>query len=125
MSSKSFESFLNSISNQSLRVIDTTIINTQYVALDLSKKNEALQHVDVSSSAGLETYINSHIKLHNAKAAFGGYIETRGIYQRSTYFNNQNPETERNIHLGVDLWVKADAPIYTPLKAKVHSFKNF
>ena len=61
---------------------------------------------------------------NNAKVAYGGYLETRSIYQRSTYFNQENPETERNIHLGVDLWIEAGTPIYAPLEGTLHSFKN-
>jgi murein DD-endopeptidase MepM/ murein hydrolase activator NlpD len=64
------------------------------------------------------------MKKNKAKVAFGGYLEQRGIYQRSDYFNQQNPEEERNIHLGLDLWIEADTPIYAPLEGTIHSFKN-
>lgn len=124
MHSNKFSTVLNQISTKPLRVIDATIANTQYVALDLSVTNKTIHLIDVSSSLGLGTYINSYIKANSAKVAFGGYNETRNIYQRSNYFNNQNPETERNIHLGIDLWIKAESPIFTPLEATVHSFKN-
>jgi murein DD-endopeptidase MepM/ murein hydrolase activator NlpD len=105
-------------------VLDASIDKLDYVALDLSKANTALHTIDVSSSETLEHYINSHIKNNNAKVAYGGYIETRNIYQRSTYFKATNPETERNIHLGLDLWIAAETPIFSPLDAEVHSFKN-
>lgn len=105
-------------------VLDKTIALQDYVAIDLSKTNKALLNVDVSSSQKLGDFINSHIARHHAKVAYGGYIETRGIYQRSDYFNNTNPETERNIHIGLDLWIAADTPIYAPLEARLHSFNN-
>ena len=105
-------------------VLDASIDKLDYVALDLSKANTALHTIDVSSSETLEYYINSHIKNNNAKVAYGGYIETRNIYQRSTCFKATNPETERNIHLGLDLWIAAKTPIFSPLDAEVHSFKN-
>lgn len=124
MSSNSFNDILKSISPNPLRVLDAAIPNSQYIPLDLSVNNSELQKIDVSSSEKLEIYINTHIANHNATVAFGGYNETRNIYQRSNYFNNQNPETERNIHLGVDLWLAANSPIFTPLDATVHSFKN-
>lgn len=124
MHSNKFSTVLNQISTKPLRVIDATIANAQYVALDLSVTNKVIHHIDVSSSLSLGIYINSYIKANSAKVAFGGYNETRNIYQRSNYFNNQNPENERNIHLGIDLWIKAESPIFTPLDATVHSFKN-
>ena len=105
-------------------VLDVSIDKLDYAALDLSKANTALHTIDVSSSETLEYYINSHIKNNNAKVAFGGYLETRNIYQRSAYFKDANPETERNIHLGLDLWIAADTTIFSPLDAEVHSFKN-
>ncbi|MDO7173805.1 peptidoglycan DD-metalloendopeptidase family protein [Mariniflexile sp. AS56] len=118
-----FKDFLIGISNKPLRILDASIKNSAYIKLDLSEENEGLRHVDVSSSKKLETYITSHIQKHAASVAFGGYNEARGIYKRSTYFND-SPEKERNIHLGVDLWHAVNTPIYVPLDATVHSFKN-
>ncbi|WP_367651264.1 peptidoglycan DD-metalloendopeptidase family protein [Winogradskyella undariae] len=64
------------------------------------------------------------MKENNAKVAFGGYLEQRGIYQRSDYFNQLNKETERNIHIGIDLWIEANTAIFSPLEGTIHSFKN-
>lgn len=124
MTSAVFTEFLASLGKQSLYVIDQDISKSDYVSLDLSLSNEALKNVDVSSSSTLEVYIDHHIKLNHGKVAYGGYLEKRGIYNRSDYFNDQNPETERNIHLGLDLWIAAKTPIYTPLDGEVHSFQN-
>jgi murein DD-endopeptidase MepM/ murein hydrolase activator NlpD len=124
MTSPPFSKVLAKLGKQSLYVLDLAISKSEYVALDLSVTNEALKNVDVSSSETLDAYINNHIKSNNAKVSYGGYLETRNIYRRSTYFNDTNPDTERNIHLGLDFWIAADTPIYTPLDAVVHSFKN-
>ncbi|MBT8245966.1 MAG: peptidoglycan DD-metalloendopeptidase family protein [Winogradskyella sp.] len=102
---------------------DTYAIN-DYIPLDLSVDNPDLQTVNVSSSDDLEVYIWKHIETNKAKIAYGGYIEKRGIYNRSKNFNQNNPETERNIHLGIDLWIEASRPIYAPLEGELHSFKN-
>jgi murein DD-endopeptidase MepM/ murein hydrolase activator NlpD len=124
MSSIAFIELLHRLGNESLYVLDSNIQKSAYVALDLSVTNKALKTVDVSSSETLEMYINKHIEANNAQVAFGGYLETRGIYNRSDYFNDTNPETERNIHLGLDLWIAAETPIFTPLDSEVHSFQN-
>lgn len=124
MTSTLFVQFLTRLGNESLSVLATTIQKSDYIALDLSVTNEALKTVYVSSSEKLGAYIDAHIQNNKAKVAFGGYLETRGIYRRSDYFNQQNPETERNIHLGIDLWIAAETPIYTPLDGEVHSFQN-
>lgn len=51
-------------------------------------------------------------------------LEKRNIYNRNNHFNRQNIETERNIHLGIDLWVNANTAIYAPLDGKTHSFRD-
>ena len=124
MSSKALSQLLSILNNQSLFVLNPSISTTDYVALDLSVANEAIKSVNVSSSQKLEIYINNHISSNKAKVAFGGYLETRNIYQRSNYFKDSNPESERNIHLGLDLWIAAESPIYSPLNGVVNSFKN-
>ncbi|MEM6685302.1 MAG: peptidoglycan DD-metalloendopeptidase family protein [Bacteroidota bacterium] len=124
MSTTTFTELLTHLGNESLYVLDRNIPKSDYVALDLSVTNEALQKVDVSSSEKLGHYIEAHIASNRAQVAFGGYIEKRGIYNRSDYFNDQNPETERNIHIGLDLWIAAETPIYAPLDGEVHSFQN-
>ena len=124
MTKKAFSQLLRDLGDQSLYVLDPKISKSDYTALDLSKTNKTLVTIDVSSSETLEHYISSHIIKNNAKVAYGGYLEIRNIYQRSSYFKDTNSETERNIHLGLDLWVAAGTPIYSPLNAEVHSFKN-
>jgi murein DD-endopeptidase MepM/ murein hydrolase activator NlpD len=122
MSTTTFEDFLSSLQPHAL--LDMTIDKNQYIALDLSITNEKLKSVNMSSSQDLERFIWAYIKSKNAKAAYGGYIEKRGIYNRSDYFNQQNPETERNIHIGLDIWIEANTPIFAPLEGEIHSFKN-
>lgn len=116
-----FSEFLKGISSNRLYVLDKNIPETSYVPIDLSSRNQSLRKVDVSSSLALGAFIDKQIKNKQGLVGFGGYNETRSIYQRSTHFNAEN---ERNIHLGIDLWIEAGASIFTPLDATVHSFKN-
>ena len=105
-------------------LVDASIAREEYVRIDLSIQNYELKAVNVSSSDDLETFIWNYMKNNKAKVAFGGYLEKRNIYQRSAYFNQQNPEVERNIHLGLDLWIDANTAIFAPLDGEIHSFKN-
>ncbi len=118
-----FSEFLFNISHKPLCVLNDDIKKAVYVALDLSEDNKDLQNIDLSSSSRLGNYIDDFIKKHDAKVAFGGYNEVRTIYKRSSYFN-LNSDGERNIHIGMDLWCHAETPVYAPLDATVHSFKN-
>jgi len=121
---EAFSHFLNSISSTGIHVFDKTIPFSKYVPLDLSIKNEVLNAINISSSTTLGNFVNTHIQNHHGLIGFGGYNETRNIYQRSTHFNKMEPDNERNIHLGVDLWAPAGTVVYTPLNGIVHSFKN-
>lgn len=125
MSNNQFQTVISKINDLSVFVIDKAFSKKSYVSLDLSKDNAELEFVNVSSSNSLGVYINEHIKVNNAQLAYGGYLETRGIYQRSSYFNEKtNPRDERNIHLGVDLWINAGTNVLAALDSEVHSFSN-
>ncbi|MCA0153743.1 peptidoglycan DD-metalloendopeptidase family protein [Winogradskyella vincentii] len=117
-----FQSLLKTLQPHSL--LPSYIKKDDYVPLNLSVDNVDLKTVDVGSVDQLKEYVWHVIKSNNGKVAFGGYLEKRGIYQRSDYFNQADPDTERNIHLGLDLWIEAGTTIYAPLEGTVHSFKN-
>ncbi|WP_283642438.1 peptidoglycan DD-metalloendopeptidase family protein [Croceibacter atlanticus] len=124
MNTSQFKEFLNSISSEFIPIIDSKYTKDDYIHIDLSTTNEDLKSIDVSSSSQFEIYIKDYLKKHDKKVAYGGYIETRGIYNRSSHFNQQDPNIERNIHLGLDVWVPANTNVLAPLKGTVHSFKN-
>ncbi|MFC2104942.1 peptidoglycan DD-metalloendopeptidase family protein, partial [Bacteroidota bacterium] len=46
----------------------------------------------------------------------------RLIYKRSSLFDGD--EEPRSIHLGIDIWLEAGTPIYSPLPGIIHSFKR-
>lgn len=108
---------------ESAKVISKDIDYADYVALDLSVTNENLAAEKLATAKDYEAYLQKYLKNHKAKMAFGGYIEHRNLYQRSTVFKNDQSD-ERNIHIGLDLWINDSAPIYAALKGKIHSFQN-
>ncbi len=105
-------------------VIDSSVSKDKYFPLDLSANNEELKTLDVSSSSAMQLYISNLLKKNNAKVAFGGYLEKRNIYKRSSHFNKQEEESERNIHLGIDLWIEADTEVLAVLDGRIHSFQD-
>lgn len=105
------------------KVIDSSIELSKYIALDLSTTNQELVEKKPDNAAEFEVFISNYLKKNNAEVAYGGYIEGRNLYQRSTIFKNEsNPE--RNIHIGLDLWSKEGTIILAPIDGKVHSFKD-
>lgn len=119
-----FIKFLKESTKNFTPVIDKSFSETDYFPIDLSAANNRLKSIDFSSSSAVEQYITEYLKRNNSKVAYGGYLEQRAIYQRSSHFNQQNPETERNIHLGMDLWVQEGTAILAVLDGEIHSFKD-
>jgi murein DD-endopeptidase MepM/ murein hydrolase activator NlpD len=93
------------------------------VALDLSSSTTDILQLDLTNAEVFENFIETHLSNHHAKVAFGGYLETRNLYKRSTVFKNEISD-ERNIHIGLDLWIKAGTSVLAALDGKIHSFQN-
>ncbi len=100
-------------------LFDFDITADNSLVLDLSAQNKALE--SVHSSATLAAFIEELLKEKGKSYAIGGYGEKRVVYQRFSHFN-ASAESERNIHLGLDIWAPALTAIYTPAEALVHSF---
>jgi murein DD-endopeptidase MepM/ murein hydrolase activator NlpD len=124
MNPNRFAAFLSSLAPSVYPVLGNSFSRSLYCPLDLSIHNPDLSTIDVSSASALEEYVQSVMAVHRAKVAYGGYLEPRGIYRRSSHFNQSDPRTERNIHLGLDLWIDAFTPVFAPLDGVLHSFKN-
>ncbi|RXM42148.1 peptidoglycan DD-metalloendopeptidase family protein [Flavobacterium sp. YO64] len=105
------------------KVIDDVIDSSKYLPLDLSSTNTELVESKPESAADFERFITDYLKRNNAEVAYGGYIEGRTLYKRSSIFRNDSIQ-ERNIHIGLDLWTKEGTSVLAPLDGKVHSFKN-
>lgn len=60
-----------------------------------------------------------------AKVGVGRYNEARQVYTAEQFAvdSDEMPET-RTIHLGIDLFLPADAPVYAPLDGIIHSYRN-
>ncbi|KJD32414.1 peptidase M23 [Tamlana sedimentorum] len=123
MDFNSFSKFIKSLANDAFPVLGDSFSKDDFVTINLSETNTFLNSVDVSSSAKLSEFVSNHIQNQNGKVAYGGYLEVRNIYKRSKHFNSQ-ALTERNIHIGLDLWCDAETSIFSPLNGEVHSFKN-
>ena len=93
------EQFFKNI--QAAKVISPEIDYTEYIPLDLSVTNSDLQNHTLETAQDYEVFIQKQLDANHGKIMFGGYIETRNLYQRSTVFKNSNTE-ERNIHIGLD-----------------------
>jgi murein DD-endopeptidase MepM/ murein hydrolase activator NlpD len=124
MKTRTFNQFLNQLSDSPLPVIDVTISLDAYVPITISEKNKDLLNFDISSSSAWRKYIESFLEENNSDVAFGGYLEKRNIYDRSNYFKKLTESEKRNIHLGIDLWCNVNTKVLAVLDGEIHSFKN-
>lgn len=108
---------------EAAKVISPEIDYSEYVPLNLSVTNPELSQHKLETAQDYEIFIQNHLDKNQSKIAFGGYIETRNLYQRSTVFKNTNSD-ERNIHIGLDLWINEAASIHAVLDGTIHSFQN-
>lgn len=108
---------------QQLKVIDNRIDYQDYTPIDLSVQNRDLHEFDLTDAVEFEKYIENHLATNKAKVAYGGYLENRNLYKRSTVFNALDTD-ERNIHIGLDLWIKAGTKVLAALDGKIHSLQN-
>lgn len=110
------------LSQQSdVRVINAAISYSDYVPLDLSDISEELKEYKPKTAAEYDVFITDYLSKKQARVAYGGYLEKRNLYERSSIFNSVQKE-ERNIHIGLDLWVQANTPVLAALDGVVHSF---
>nr|WP_315172046.1 peptidoglycan DD-metalloendopeptidase family protein [uncultured Flavobacterium sp.] len=105
-----------------VKVLAPDVPYSSYYPLDLSINNKALANLNLNTSEDFENFIHKYLNENNAEIAYGGYNETRNLYKRSLVFNDSTQE-ERNIHIGLDLWIAAGTPILAALDGKIHSFQ--
>lgn len=85
--------------------------------------NDEILSSKLETAKDYEVFIQKYLDYNKGKIAFGGYQEIRNLYKRSTVFNAENTE-ERNIHIGLDLWINESASVHATLEGKIHSFQN-
>jgi murein DD-endopeptidase MepM/ murein hydrolase activator NlpD len=113
------ETILHKIEN--VKVIDNNIDYSQYHPIDLSLLSTIFNDKKIETAVEFENQINLFLKEKKAIVAYGGYNEIRNLYKRSDIFNDTETE-ERNIHIGLDLWIKAETKVLAALDGKIHSF---
>ncbi len=87
--------------------LDLTANNKQLVA-------ELLADTPLFSKLVFEDLLQGNIGV-------GGYGENRIIYLRSNHYQGEEP---RSVHLGMDIWMAENTPIYAPFEATIHSFQD-
>jgi len=117
-----FSKFIESLTTTFTPVIGGDYAQKDFEYINLSETNIDLLKMEVASSTAFSVFIDEFLRNRLARAAYGGYSELRTLYNRSDLFNGDH--SNRNIHIGLDIWVPAFSSIIAPLDGHVHSFKD-
>ena len=80
---------------------------------------------DLADPASFADVLFGQMKEASAKAGVGRYGEARLVYTANQFRSGREETAEhRTIHLGIDLFQEAGAPIFAPLDGVVHSFAD-
>ncbi len=107
-------------------IIQPKLQETPYTILDCSVGSLDLGNNEYFEDAQkLNQRIDTILAEHKVSVGIGQYGEIRPFYTTDSYLvkGNQGPEW-RTVHLGIDVFMKAETPIYAPLDGIVHSFQN-
>lgn len=112
------------LSSSFFSILGPEFSENDYVSIDLSDRNTSKLNIDLSTEFALQDYLDVYLKDKKAKAAYGGYLEKRSLYDRSSYFGDSSHSHKRNIHLGLDVWAPEGTPVYSPFPGEIHSQKD-
>ncbi|TXK36756.1 peptidoglycan DD-metalloendopeptidase family protein [Pontibacter qinzhouensis] len=104
------------------QVLSTSLTSRQVCRLDFTVANPLLQQVNLRNTEEFNEAVQQMLAQQQASVGIGGYLENRFIYSRSTHFTGASEN--RNLHLGIDVWVPAGTSVFSPLNAVVHSFQD-
>lgn len=105
-----------------LPILKSDLNGEEVANLNFTATNQALQNLNLQETACFTKFVQEMLVAQHARIGIGGYLEPRVIYRRSALFEDENEM--RSIHLGVDIWAPAGTPVFSPLRAVVHSFAD-
>lgn len=113
-----FDFFLKQNLTASAAMFNPPLTKSNCVGMDLSSSSQEFSDL---AEGELDQAILQRLSAAGAIAGIGGYLENRSLYQDTELFQG---DSERCIHIGVDVFMPAGTPIHTPFDAEVQSFAN-
>lgn len=111
---------LKARAGQFAQVVPFDPATDRLLLMDLTKANTHLSPEIVNDTDAFSAHIEQQLQQHSCTYGIGGYDEHRTMYARSAVFDGA--EEPRRLHLGIDIWGKADTPVFAPIHGRVHSF---
>lgn len=105
-------------------VLPVDLNGAEVCRLDFTAQNPRVVTADMRDTPAFEALVAEMLAAQEAFIGVGGYLENRIIYRRSPGLFGDPALPARSLHLGVDVWVRAGTPVWTPLPAMVHSLAD-
>ena len=108
------------------RVVAADLVKDKKIVLDLSVGSLELgNNPNFENSAKFEVLVNRMMEDAGVDISIGKYNELRPIYTSDAFIEQSNEGPQwRTLHVGLDVFMVAQTPVYAPLAGKVHSFNN-
>ena len=103
-------------------VVPIEILTSPFYRFDLSRHNPDIAHVDMGRPETLRKYIVDTLTERRCGWGFGGWGEDRALYKTHPFFKDK--AGDHSIHLGMDIWLPAETPVFVPFTGTVHGFKD-
>jgi len=104
------------------KIMDVDFSDKNVYVFDFTENNSELYSLDLDDTNAFTEYVFNTLKKEKKGVGVGGYGEDRLIYKRSKHFDGEGEP--RSIHLGMDIWINENTPVFAPLPGIIHSFKN-
>lgn len=108
------------------KVVEADLINDDKIVLDLSVGSLDLgNNPNFEDAQKFEVLVDRLMEDADVKISIGKYNEIRPIYTSDAFTvkSDEGPQW-RTLHVGLDVFMVAETPVYAPLAGKIHSFNN-
>ncbi len=102
-------------------VLSEQFLEIPPVVFDFARNNNLVPRANLVDATKFSKYIAQILNEQGRNLGIGQYGEDRGIYQSPLY---KTKVEARSIHLGMDLFVPVNTPIFAPLTGIIHSFQD-
>jgi murein DD-endopeptidase MepM/ murein hydrolase activator NlpD len=114
----SFEDFIKDNRAAFRPMFEPVLTDENTVYMELSTASNAFAGMNETE---IDAAVFEKIEDAGAIAGVGGYLENRSVYRDTELFRG---DEERCIHIGVDVFMPSETPIFAPLDGEVQSFAN-
>ncbi|MEM1118867.1 MAG: aminotransferase class III-fold pyridoxal phosphate-dependent enzyme, partial [Bacteroidota bacterium] len=108
------------------KVVEADLLHDPKIILDLSVGSLDLgNNPNFEDAHKFEVLVDRLMEDAEVKISIGKYNEIRPIYTSDAFTvqGNEGPQW-RTLHVGLDVFMVAETPVFAPLAGKVHSFNN-